>query len=152
MITLNILSILSSPASLIALIVEVPGISHHELKVLIIIDGGADIVVILNKFFEGNLRVSVAWVFQSVMKLESVQELGQYLILGLFARAYLRVCLGVVEALNIIELNNAIAISIESIEGALHQGFSVIIHFTDDASHELIIRNDAVPIKIEQVE
>ncbi len=152
MTTLNILSILSSPASLIALIVEVPGISHHKLKVLIIIDGGADIVVILNKLLEGNLRVSFARVFQRMMKLESIQELGQHLVLGLFTRAHLRVCLGVVETLNIIEVNDAVAISIEFIEGALHQGFSVVIHFTDDASHELIIRDYAIPIQIEQVE
>ena len=68
------LSDLATPGLPIADVVQVPCICDHQLEVLVIIDGGADISVVFLELADSDFAVAVLGVLHAVVHLESVQK------------------------------------------------------------------------------
>ena len=47
-------------------IVEIPGVADHQLKVVIVVNGGRDVVVVLNKLGESKSAVAGVTVLQGL--------------------------------------------------------------------------------------
>ena len=129
-----------------------PCIVHHGHEVHVIIDGATNIVVVLFEFFLCYNIVRCIIIAHSVSSLECLQKLLQDLILGLFTGLDIWVLVSLVDASNVVDVNPAIAVLVELLEGLGNDLLSCHAHWTSDSANELVVRDSAAAVHIEVVE
>lgn len=85
------------------------------------------------------------------MNFEGLQELTEDLLLSLSAIKDSWVLLGVVDANDVLDFNDAIAVAVEFGKSAFNKTSSVIIQVTSDDSQEFIILDRAISVHIESL-
>jgi len=143
---------LTTPSLLIRLVVEIPGVSDHEFKVLVVVDARPDVGVVFNKLLGSYLTVFIFWVFQRVMQLKCVKELRENLFLGLDSLLHIRMLLGVVCALDVSDVEDSRVILIDLLKRFHYESLSNGAHFTGNSSHKLVVGDLSVLIEVEEVE
>ena len=86
------------------------------------------------------------------MLFKSFQELGKHFVFRSLARFYIWMLLGIVGALNIIDIDFSIARSIEDLESLDCELCAEVIHWANDHTDEFIKVNLSVSIDIEASE
>ena len=102
----SLLSHLGTPSLLgdtIAL--QVPCVVHHELEVVVAVDGHGDVVVVFDPLVCGDTTVSLIFNMVRVVKLESVKEVEKNLILGLLSRNDIGVLGSIVDSLDVSDVD-----------------------------------------------
>ena len=138
--------------TLSGLLGKFPGVLDHELEVVVIIDGGRDVVVVLDELLLGDNVVGSSVVSHGMLSLEGLQELLKDLILSLLTRDNIGMSAGIVDTLDIFDVNPAVAISIES-SISLHDNLlSSLVHGASNSSDELVVLEETGSIVVEVVE
>jgi len=88
-------------------VVQVPCRVHHQLEVLVIVNGHGHVVVVFNPLIIGDLAVSGSLVVQGVVHLECVQEFQEDVVFCLLASLHIRVHLSIVGLLDVIKVQHA---------------------------------------------
>jgi hypothetical protein len=83
---------------------------------------------------------------------KGIQEFDKNLILGLSAKLHIRVVLGIVDVLKIIELNYTIAVFVKLLECSLDKLLSQGVHNTNKSSEELVIAYCSILVNIKDAE
>jgi hypothetical protein len=138
-----------SAHTLARLLSQLPGIVDHELEIRIIIDGGRDVVVILNELLFGDDVVGSVVVAESVSSLEGLEELLKDLVLSLLALNDIGVLLGVVDTLDIVDVDPAVAILVELFVSLEDDLLAILAHGTADAADEFVEVDEARVVDIE---
>lgn len=86
------------------------------------------------------------------MLFEGVKELIEHIFLALLAHLYIRVVLGVVSTLQVFNVDAAIAVCIELLEGHSYNSATTLVHLANNCAKELIVVNLAVSISVEKSE
>lgn len=133
-------------------VIEVPGVCDHELEVLVIIDCAADVGVVFDELAEGDLAVAVLRVLKTVVHLESIEELGQHLLLALNPLLNVGVHLRIVVFLNVVFVKLTASIHVDLPKGLLDEALANRRHFSGNGAHELVIRDFAAVVGVKQVE
>jgi hypothetical protein len=131
---------------------EFPSVLNHELEVVVVIDGGRDVVIVLGELLLGHNIVGSAIVAHSMLSLESLKELLEDLILSLLASENFGVSVGSVDALDVVDINPTVVISIENIVGLHDDLLSGGVHGTADSTNELVELKETSLVIIEIVE
>ena len=63
---------LAGPSLPIGNVIEVPGVGDHEFEVVVVVDGRADVSVVLDELAQRNLPIAVFRMLKCVVYLESV--------------------------------------------------------------------------------
>jgi len=134
---------LAAPSLAVGLVVQVPGVGHHQGEVVIIVDGGRDVVVVFFEFLLGDDVVGRIVVTHVVSGLESLQELQENLLFGLLARDDIWVSLGTVDTSDIVDVNVAIAVAVELGEGLSNPDLAVGVHRSTNDTEELVVLDEA---------
>lgn len=121
---------------------DVPGVTHHEFEVVVLIDRRAHIGVIVAELFKGHLVVSG-------LAVPLAHELSQDFILALFAGLELRVEGHIVGLGEIIETDHSRVVLVELGEGHLHETDSPCVHLSADTTEELIEGYTAIVVFVE---
>ena len=135
-----------------SLISESPSVGDHQVEVGIIVNGGRDVVVILNEFFFGNNMVWSIIVSHGVSSLEGFKELLKDLLLSLLTHLNSWVVLGIVDSSDIVDVNVSIFVLIQSVIGLQNDLLSLGSHWTSDSGDEFIELDGTTVIKIKVVE
>jgi len=135
-----------------SLISESPSVGDHQVEVGIIVNGGRDVVVILNEFFFGNNMVWSIIVSHGVSSLEGFKELLKDLLLSLLTHLNSWVVLGIVDSSDIVDVNVSILVLIQSVIGLQNDLLSLGSHWTSDSGDEFIELDGTTVIKIKVVE
>ena len=147
---------ISTPALLahtdLRLFGELPGVLHHELEVHIVVDTDGDVVVVLIELLLGDNVVGGLVFTHGVSSLEGLKELLEDLLLGLLTRLDIRVVSGVVDITDVVDVNPAIAVLVELLEGLSGDSLAGRVHGTADSTEELAISALTIVIDIEVVE
>jgi len=138
----------SAPALGVVGIVEVPGIGDHELKVLVVVNGGTNIRVVFYEFLQVYLPIFVLWVLQRVVQLKRVQELRKYLVFSFLAGFDLGMGFTVIAGLDVIDFNDAVLILVKLIKRLLHHSLPEWTHLPCHTSHQLVIVHIAVTVYV----
>lgn len=117
--------LLISPTLIVLLIslsitLEVPGIIHHQCKIVIIVNADRDICVVLQEFFKCNSRVSLLLMFHIVMHFKCLEEFHQNLSFSLFTLNNIGMFGSIVNVLDVININETTAISVNLSESLLY--------------------------------
>jgi len=115
---------------------QLPGVEHHQAEVGVVVDRGADPGVIRLKLLQREGAVGV--------RVEGVQELLQDLVNGLLAADDFRVLAGVVQLLDVVEPDEAVAGDVELAKGAADQSLAVLVELAAESNEELIERDAAI--------
>jgi hypothetical protein len=143
---------LATPCLAVGLVVQVPGVGHHERKVIVIIDGSRHVVVVLFKFLLGHNVVRGLIVAHVVCSFESFKELKQDLLFCLLAADDIGVSLGRVDASDVVDVNVAIAVLIKFGESLSDVDLAGIVHWATNDTQELVVLNKATSVQIESFE
>ena len=131
---------------------ELPGVLNHELEVVVIVDGGRDVVVVLGELFLGHNVVGGTVIAHSVLSLEGLKELLKDLILSLLALEDLGVSICSVDALDVVNVNPAVIVSVENVVSLEDNLLSSGVHGTADSTNELVELKETSLIIVEVVE
>ena len=147
------MSIVVAPALLGDLLsIEVPGVVHHESKVLIIIDGGRDVVVVLFELFLGNDVVRSSLLSAVVSSFEGLEELLENLLLSLLTSQNIWMLIGSVDSTDVINVDLARSVLVKGFEGLGNNSLTSSRHWSTDNSEELVIFDEARSVNIEMSE
>lgn len=130
-------------------VVDLPRVVHHELEVLVVVDGSRDVVVVLFELLLGHDVVGRVVVAQVVVRFECLKELKQDLLLGLLAREHVRVCLSRVDALDVVDVDPPVAVLVQLSEGLRHQSLAAGVHGSAELAEELVVVDGAGAVDIE---
>ena len=86
------------------------------------------------------------------MLLKGIEELIENILFCFLSHLNIWVILGVVASFQVLDIDLAVAISIESLKGYCHYVFSSLVHLSDNGSKELIIVDLSVTITVENSE
>ena len=125
---------------------DVPCVADHELEVVVVVDGCADVVVVVDELLLGHLTVHLA------ADVEGVEELAEDLVRRLPARHDVRVLGRVVALGDLVRLNDTVAVLVQHIEGHVHEAPAAIAHRPPDATQQLFKVDAAVAVPVEEVE
>lgn len=131
---------------------QVPGVGHHEIKVLIILDVAGDVVVVLDELVDRDLVVTPGTGGFVVVSLEGLHELDEDLVFGSLASLDVRVLSSVVLPLELLKGDRSVSVDIEGGECFLYERLSHRAHFTNDDSQELVKVNGTASIDIHGLE
>jgi hypothetical protein len=131
---------------------ELPGVLNHDLEVVVIVDGGRDVVVVLAELFLGHDIVGGAVIAHSVLSLEGLKELLKDLILSLLALEDVGVSISSVDALDVVNVNPAVVVSIENVVGLEDDLLSGRVHGAADGTNELVELKETSLVIVEVVE
>ena len=131
---------------------ELPGIVHHCHEVHVVVDGATDIVVVLLELLLGDDVVGRVIVAHSVGGLEGLQEFLEDLVLGLLTSLYVWVLVGLVDTSDIVDVDPAVTVLVELLEGLGDDLLSGHVHGASDGAEELVVRDGAIAVDIEVVE
>ena len=144
--------VVASPALLLVNIhgsIKVPGVVHHKSEIFVVIDGGRNVVVVLNPLIFADNVVRSLLVAHGVSSLEGLEELRQDLLLGLLASHDIGVLISRVDATDIVDVDHTRAISVHLGEGPHNDSLAVSVHRTADGTEELVVLNETGAIEIE---
>jgi len=119
--------------------IHVPCVVHHQGKVLIVVDGSRDVVIVLNPLILADDVIGSILVAHRVGSLESLEELRKDLLFGLLAGHNIRVHVGFVDTTDIIDINHARAIFIHNVESFQSDCLATSGHGTTDGAKELVV-------------
>jgi hypothetical protein len=85
------------------------------------------------------------------MSLKSLQELHQDILFSLLALDDIGVSLGIVDSLNVVDVNEATAISVNLVESLTNQLLPEAVNGSSQDSDELIVVNRTISISIKSV-
>jgi hypothetical protein len=131
--------------------VKVPCVVHHELEVVVSVDGHGDVVVVFEPLLHDDDTITAVGLTLHVSEviLESVEERGEDFVLGLLTGLHIGMLLGVVVLADIVDVNLAGLVGIEDVEGLLCGGDTSGVHLTNDTSEELVVGELTRAITIE---
>lgn len=98
-----------------------PSIAHHQLKVVVIVNRGRDVVVVVEEFGWGDFAIS------SSSNIEGVKEFSQDILLSLLSCDNIRVLLAVVGSGNIVDFNDSTLVLVKNLRIKFHN-FTRLIH------------------------
>lgn len=131
---------------------ELPGVLDHELEVVVVIDGGRDVVIVLDELLLGDNIVRGTIVAHSMLSLESLKELLENLIFSLLASENFWVSISSVDALDVVNIDPTIVIFVENIVGLEDDLLSSRVHGAADGTNELVELKETSLVVIEVVE
>ena len=144
---------LATPALLgDSIALEVPGVVHHELEVVVSVDGHGDVVVVLEPLVDGDTVVTDVFLVVGVMGLEGVDELVENLVLGLLSGLDIGVHLSVVSLSDVVDINDFRAVLVHDLEGLASEVSSELVHLTTDTSEELFVVDGTIVGSVEDLE
>lgn len=111
-------SVCAAPSFTIWLIVKIPGIGHHELKVGIVINACAEFAVVLSELLLRNASVTLSLVNRATVDFKCVQKFCENLLLCLVARLHIWVHSCIINTLQITDIDCSGTISIHLLEGS----------------------------------
>ena len=117
-------------------------IANHELKVVIAVDAGAQVLVVVLELFDGHNVVSL-------MGLPDLHEVGQHLISSLPATLEVGVEAHIVGDLDVLDCDLATAILVKHLVGLMDHVQSALVKLTADGSQELVERKLSILVRIE---
>ena len=148
-----ILSDLAAPSLLgHSVALEVPGVVHHKLEVVVTVDAHGDVVVVLDPFALGDRSVASILLVLRVVLLESVDELVQDLVLSLLAGLHIGVHLGVVALTDVIDLKDTTSVLVHDLESFHGKALAEVVHGATDTTKELVVVDGTAAITIEHLE
>jgi hypothetical protein len=117
---------------------EVPGVVHHELKVVITLDAAGNVVVVFLPLGLSYTSIAailaVITVSGGVVDFEGVEELEENVIFSLFTTNDIGVLVGEVDSSDVIEVNSSRLILVHNVEGLHGNGGTELVHLTDNSS------------------
>ena len=122
--------------------IQVPGVPDHELKVVVLVDRRAHILVVVLELGQRHLVVTDVGIPLG-------HELRQDIITAHLARLELRVLGHVVSRRNVIQFDQSTMVSVQLVICLLDEGQSTLVHIAADAPEEFIIRDLAVVVFVE---
>lgn len=135
------LSLNSSVLELAGTAVQVPGVSDHELEVVVLVDRRAHILVVVLELRQGHLVVADVSIPLS-------HELSQDVIAAHLTRLELGVLGDVVCNRDVVQVDHAAVISIQLVVGKLDKRQSTLVHIAADATEELIVGDLTVVVLV----
>ena len=132
--------------------IKVPGIGHHQGEVLIVINRGANIVVVLFEFLACYDMVWRIIVAHSVGCVERFEELLENLLFSLLSRDEIGMFSSAVGPSNIVDVQIAISIFVHLSENPADISGSKCIHGSTDLPQELVVLNEAIAVCIKPSE
>src|SRR6056300_546891 len=111
---------------------NVPGVAHHELEVVILVNGSTDICVVLLELLDSDLAVSLLGVPLS-------HELVQDVVLGHLTGLVLGVESDIVVDQKVVNFDNAVASLVQLLESQVNKALSEVVQVTTDTSQELVV-------------
>ena len=128
--------------------VEVPGVVHHEGKVVISIDGGRHVVVVFSPLVLGDDVVGSLGVAHGVSSLESFEELGEDLLFSFLARHNIGMLVGLVDTTDVVDIDHATAVSVHLVESFHDNSLTGLVHGSTDGAEELVVLKETTAIVI----
>jgi hypothetical protein len=137
-----------------SIVVEVPGVVHHELKVVVTVDAHGHVVVVLNPFGRSDSSVSFLHVRVDVLVvlLEGIEELHEHFIFGFISSDDAGVFFGVVSLSDITKVEDSTIVFVKNGKGSHSEVGSELVHFTSDSTEELFVVNHTVVVGIKEIE
>jgi hypothetical protein len=122
--------------------------------VFIIVDRRTHIPIVLHKLFQLDRAITSATpsIQQRVVQLKCVQELVKYLLLGLAALFHIRMRLGIINTLQVVNVNLARPVSIKLLEALGDDAFPELVHLANSRGEQLVVGDLAVTIQIKFIE
>lgn len=77
------------------------------------------------------------------MSFEGFEEFSQDFVFSLLSSLDIWVVLGIVNSLDIIDLEGSVSVLVEDLEGSLGQTLSEVVHFSSDSSNEFVNRQSS---------
>merc|ERR1719420_765776 len=99
---------------------DVPSIAHHEFKVVVIVDGSAHVLVVLQEFVERDRAVRIG----IIVVHEELESLSR----GSFTPAYSRVLRDIVGSCDLVHSDDSRTILVENIESSLDPVHAERVH------------------------
>lgn len=131
---------------------EIEGVSHHQLKEVVVLNAAADVGVVGKPLVLSYVPIFSIGVTKGVMRFQGVKELVKHIIFRPLAQHHIRVSPGVVSELDVRNVQHAITIYVHLLERQQADILSSSIHFANNSSYELIIRNYTSSICVESLE
>ena len=123
--------------------------NSFALEVFIVVDGGGDVVVVLDPFVLGDDVIGSLLVSHGVGSLEGLEELGENLLLGLLAGHDIWMLVSAVDATDVVNVDHAGAVLVHLAEGAHSDRLSVGGHGSTDGAEELVVLDETTAVEIE---
>ncbi len=89
---------------------------------------------------------------KTVVHFKCVKELDKNLVFSLSSEFNIWVMLGIIDILEIIELNDPIAVFVKLLESPLNELLSLRIHLSNDDSEEFIVADRSIMIEVKDAE
>mmetsp|Transcript_25187 Transcript_25187/g.42495 ORF Transcript_25187/g.42495 Transcript_25187/m.42495 type:complete len:227 (-) Transcript_25187:741-1421(-) len=124
---------------------DVPRVAHHELKVVVIVDGSRHIAVVSAKLGESDLSILISSV-------EGVQELAEHLVAASLAAYNVGMFRGVVLCRNIAHINRATLVCIQELVGHKHKLLATLIQHASYGAQELVEVHGTALVAVKVVE
>ena len=133
---------------------EIPGVVHHKLEVVISVDGHGHVGVVLEPLVHRDLSISGVGVSSHVAEvvLEGIKELSKNFFFGLLARLNVWVLLGVVRLSDVVDIDLAGSIRVHLGVSLSADSNSGLVHVTSDGSEELLIGDLSASVSVEDSE
>jgi len=112
---------------------QLPGVEHHERKVGVVIDRRGDTGIVFFELVQRQIAIRI--------RIKSVEELLKNLIDRLLARNDLGVLAGIVNLLNVIQADIAVAGDVELLVRASNQLLAVFVQLATESSQKLVERD-----------
>ena len=122
--------------------IQVPGVPDHELKVVVLVDRRAHILVVVLEFGQRHLVVTD-------VSIPLGHELRQDIITAHLACLELGVLGHVVSRRNVIQIDQSTMVSVQLVICELDESQSSLVHVAADAPEELVVRDFAVVVFVE---
>mmetsp|Transcript_15351 Transcript_15351/g.14948 ORF Transcript_15351/g.14948 Transcript_15351/m.14948 type:complete len:526 (-) Transcript_15351:178-1755(-) len=133
--------------------VQIPHSSHEQLEVVVVVaDLGADEHVVLEELLEGDGLVGLEGLGHIVVGGEQVIELIPALFNGFEAALDVGVPGGVELLFDLVDLQRAVAVGVELLEGLAHQTHPHLAQLPQQRPHELLKVDRPIPILIKDGE
>lgn len=132
--------------------VQVPGVIHHDREVLVIVNRAGNVVVVFDEFILGNNVIGGTVSTETVVELERFQKFLEDLVLGLLTGHNIGVLACRVDALDVIDVNVAVAVLVHLGEATHNDILSCGVHGAADGTDKLVIFNEPAVVEIEGTE
>lgn len=124
---------------------KLPRVLHHDLEVVVAVNGAADAFVVLAELLEGHDSVRR-------LRVPLRHELLEDLVGGLLALDDVGVFAGIVDLSDVREGHLAVLVDIELIVGSADPLLPVVVDLSLEAAEELVVADRAVAVFVEVVD
>ena len=148
LVSVGICDQLSSNSSVFELALtagQMPRVSNHELEVVVLVNAGAHVLVVVNELLKCHLVVAV-------LSIPLGHKFGEDIVTAHLTSLELRVLADIVSLSDVVKVDESAAIPVKFSVCQFYKANTALVHFSADASQELIVANSAIVVLVEVFE